>query len=352
MILMAAVVVMATASCGVKRPPLPPVIRVADPTRDLKVFQEDREAVLSWTYPSSTTSGEALPDLESVEVWRATMLEVEAPPPGEKPQERRLNRQLLEANGELIVVLDEELLHAVTRGSKLEWRDDLMAWWESHQADQPQMVWYAVRSVCCRGRESELSNIARLVPEAPPLPPTGLELETEAEGIRLTWVPHGELPVTVERSPDGELWQAVTPKPLTTGEWLDRGAAQGTGWNYRLRSVKRHGQGARTVGEPGEPVGVFYTDIYPTEAPADLVCLPESERVRLVWRAVAGADFYRVYRGVGGDPVTPLATEVRAGQYEDEAPPTGSLSYEVTAIDAAGNESPASSCTAARGGSP
>ncbi len=54
---------------------------------------------------------------------------------------------------------------------------------------RPQMIWYAVRSVCCGGRESGLSNIARLVPETPPAPPTDLALEAEADGIRLTWVP-------------------------------------------------------------------------------------------------------------------------------------------------------------------
>ena len=341
-----------TAACGVKRPPMPPVIRVADPTRDLRVFQDNREAVLSWTYPASTAAGEPLSDLESVEVWRATMLEVEAPPPGQTARDRAINRQLLEANGEMIAVLDETLLHAATRGSTLEWHDNLRSLATSVQSEQPQMVWYAVRTICCQGRASEFSNIARLVPEAPPGPPTGLELEAERNGIRLTWVPHEELPVQVERSSDGELWQAVPSKPLATGEWLDRDAAQGTAWNYRVRSVKAGDTGGPIVGEPGPAVGLFYPDVYPTEAPGDLVCLPESERVRLRWRTVAEAAFYRVYRGVDGEPVAPLAAEVRTSQYEDESPPTGALRYEVTAVDGAGNESDASWCAAAWGGSP
>ena len=72
-----------STGCGIKAPPQPPVIRVADPTRDLTIFQENRRAMLSWSYPASTTSGESLYDLETIEIWRATILEVDAPPPGE-----------------------------------------------------------------------------------------------------------------------------------------------------------------------------------------------------------------------------------------------------------------------------
>ena len=341
-----------TVSCGIKGPPLPPVIRVADPTRDLVVFQKDHQAILSWSYPSSTTAGESLHDLETVELWRATLIEVEAPPPGEDARDRNFNRQLLVSNGERIAVLDREGLDAATRGSKLEWYDNLEVWRRDSPSEEPQMIWYAVRSVCCRGQESGLSNIARLVPEVPPAPPTELVLEAEAEGIRLTWIPNKEYPVIVERSPDGELWRAATRKPLTTGEWLDRSAGQDQAWNYRLRSVHLRDGGPRVVGEPGALIGLFYPDIYPPAAPADLVCLPEGARVRLRWRTVVKADSYRVYRGADGGESEILATDIKATQFEDDAPPPGTSAYGVTAIDTSGNESEASTCTAARGSTP
>jgi len=349
---LAVAVLTATMSCGIKAPPRPPVIRVADPTRDLAVFQQGGQALLSWSYPSSTTAGDPLHDLESMELWRATLLKVEAPPPGEKPRDRNLNRQLLLSNGEKIADLDRPALDAATRGSKLEWVDDLAVWRRDHPSDEPQMLWYAVRSVCCRGRESGLSNIARLVPEAPPAPPTDLELEAEADGIRLTWIPNEELPILVERSQDGEDWRSITGKPLATGEWLDRSAQQDRGWNYRLRSVRPRGDGPRVIGEPGSAIGLFYPDIYPPPAPSDLVCLPEGTRVRLRWRSLAEAESYHVYRGPDGRELTILATDLRVAQFEDDAPPPGTSEYGVTAIDAAGNESEASTCTAARGSAP
>lgn len=212
------------------------------------------------------------------------------------------------------------------------------------------MIWYAVRSVCCGGHESGLSNIVRLVPETPPPPPTGLALEAEADGIRLTWVPHQEFPAIVERSPDGVDWRPITgAKPLATGEWLDRSAEQDRAWNYRLRSVHQEKSGPRIVGEPGPPVGIYYPDIYPPEAPGDLVCLPEGARVRLRWRSVAEAAAYRIYRETDGRESKILATDVSSSKFEDDAPPPGTSTYRVTALDADGNESPASTCTAARG---
>lgn len=347
--LLATAVVVTAASCGIKSRPQPPLIRVADTTRDLSVFQEGSQAVLGWSYPSSTTAGDPLPDLEAVEVWRATLLEVDAPPPGENARDRNFNRQLLQSNGELIAVLDRAGLDAATRGPMLEWRDDLEAWRRDNPADQPLVLWYAVRSVCCRGRESALSNIARMPPSTPPAAPTKLDAEPEAGGIRLTWTPHEELPVLVERSSDGERWLDITPKPLATGEWLDSNASQDRGWNYRLRSVQPRKGAPRVVGEPGPLVGLFYPDIYPPPAPADLVCLPEGARVRLRWRAAGETVTFNVSRSVDGRQPTALADGIQAIQHEDDAPPSGTLTYEVTATDTAGNESEAAICTAARG---
>jgi hypothetical protein len=338
--------------CGVKRPPLPPVIRVADPTRDLRVFQEESEAVLSWTYPASTSAGEPLPDLEAVEVWRLTVALAEAPPPAETARDRDLNRQLVLGSGERIAVLGAAALNAATHGSELLWRDDLGAWRGDRPDEERQMLWYAVRSICCRGRESELSNIARLVPEPPPPPPTGLELEPEAAGIRLRWQPEGELPVLVERSSDGADWRRLGDQPRSANQWLDGSAEQGRSWSYRLRSVAQGEGGVRVVGQAGPPVEVAYPDIYPPPPPEDLVCLPEGERVRLRWQPVADAVGYVVTRTVAGGDDVVLAAELATTQFDDEAPPTGSLTYQVAAVDAAGNRSEPATCRAARGATP
>jgi hypothetical protein len=338
--------------CGIKNPPLPPIIRVAERTRDLAVEQRDREATLVWSYPSSTTAGEPLIELDTIEVWRATLKEVEAPPPAADVRERDLNQQLLLSGGERIAVLDQKALHAATRGSTLEYRDDLEAWRDAHPAEDPQVLWYAVRTVCCGGRESALSNIARLIPTPPPDPPTGLGAEPEPDGIRLRWTATEDRPVLVERSADGSTWRTVSADPVSGTEWIDRTAGQGRTWSYRLRSVLRRDGQPRVVGGAGDILTLTYADRYPPAAPAGLVCLPEGERVRLRWQEDPDAATYRVVRRSGSAEEQTLAEAVDGVGFDDTAPPPGASIYRVTAIDAAGNASEPATCTAARGAGP
>ena len=134
----AAVVMIAVASllsgCGRKGDPLPPQIRRAETTRDLEVFQQATDAVVTWTYPSMTSAGGPLPDLESIEVWRADI-------PLGHPNDRGLRRGLLAAtcgteenhqrekdpefripNSELPPTIPREVAGARTRNPKFEIR--------------------------------------------------------------------------------------------------------------------------------------------------------------------------------------------------------------------------------------
>lgn len=338
----------AVAGCGIKSPPQPPVIRIAETTRDLAVYQEVWEAVLSWSYPSSTTAGDPLTEIEAIEVWRATFAAVEAPPPGEDARGRDLNRQLLLSGGERIAELDSGGLDAATRGSTLEYRDDLEAWRHDHPTDE-QVLWYAVRTVCCGGRESTLSNIVRLEPATPPEPPTDLSVEPTRDGIRIGWTATDDLPVLVERSANTEHWRAVNPKPIAAGDWVDRTATQGRPWNYRLRSVLEPKGAPRVVGAPGAAEGVLYADVYPPAAPTGMVCLPEGTRVRLRWQPVPDAASYLVERVSDQGRTVVLAEHQTEVAFEDDAPPPGTSTYRVTAADAAGNVSEPAACSAARG---
>ena len=121
------VLVVVAAGCGLKGAPLPPLIRVADTTRDLVVVQQGHEAVLNWSYPSITTAGGPLPDVEAVEVWRTT-LPAGLEPSANTDRERQIRHQLLEAQGDVLVSLDVAGLEGATRGPMLEIKDDLVRW--------------------------------------------------------------------------------------------------------------------------------------------------------------------------------------------------------------------------------
>lgn len=331
--------------CGRKSVPLPPVVRKAEQTRDLAVYQEGEEAVLRFSYPSLTTAGGPLPDLQRVEVWRLALAPAQEPK-GTSDRDRKVRVQLLNAQGEKIAVLGEAELDAATRGPTLVFRDDLAAWYAVNKDKMPLVLWYAVRSVCCGDRPSEFSNIARLEPQVPPPPPTNLSGEATLDAIILRWTPVEGTGTLVERAaPDGT-WQRVTATPLTDSSWRDTGARQGETWRYRLRAAHSTAAGSLVVGAPSPEVTVPYPDVYPPAAPANVVCLPEGGLVRLRWDAVPGAAGYRVYRQRAGGGWVHLAEEERGLELTDRDAPAGTVTYAVKAVDAAGNESDAASCTA------
>ncbi len=338
-------------SCGRKGNPLPPVVRVADRTRDLAVVQENGQAVLTWSYPSMTRDGGPLPDLEAVEVWRAVLPRAQEPQ-ARGARKRTLEAQILEGKGERIAVLDTEVLERATRGPTLVFRDDLAALPRVEEDQGPVVIWYAVRSICCRGRVSEFSNVARLVPQEPPAPPGDLHAETAPDAIVLSWTPAGDLPVLVERAPVEGAWRRIVAEPVAAPPWRDTTARQGTTWRYRLRSVATAG-GTRIIGEPTPVLEVAYPDIYPPDAPGELVCLPEEGSVRLRWEAASGAASYSILRKTGVDGAWTILVEgVTDLTYHDREAPAGALTYAVRAVDAAGNGSEPARCETVMGRAP
>ncbi len=337
-------------ACGRKAAPQPPIVRVPERTRDLTVSQVGTTAVLTWSYPSMTRSGGPLPDLESIEVWRLSL------PPGQEPHGtpqriRAVRVQLVLSKGHRLALLGKQDLDRATHGPKLVYHDDLAAWYRQNRSRMPLVVWYAVRSICCHHHRSELSNIVRLKPQAPPAPPSGMTATVHVDGISIGWKPSGTNAVIVERSADAKTWRTLTPEPVEKPPWRDVSAAEGRTWFYRLRSIKVVG-GVRILGEPTRAMKVAYPDIYPPQPPSQLICLPETGLVRLRWSAVVDAAEYRVFRKRKGAAWHHLDFHVKAHEYTDRTPPQGTLIYAVRAVDAAGNESKPVSCTTIAGQGP
>ncbi len=330
--------------CGRKAVPLPPVIRVAETTRDLTVYQAGEQAELRWSYPAMTTAGGPLPDLQAVEVWRLAIPPAQEPK-GTSDRDRRTRVALLKGQGEKIAVLRGDQLDAATRGPSLVFEDNLAVWYAANRERMPLVLWYAVRSVCCGDRPSDLSNIVRLEPQAPPSPPSGLVAAATTAGIELHWTPEEGSGTVVERAGSDGAWRRITPEPRTGDSWTDAGAAQGETWHYRLRATRSTGSGSLVVGGPGPDVTVAYPDVYPPGEPEDLVCLPEAGRVLLRWSAAADAVGYRVFRQQAGGEWLHLGAQQTALKLEDDGPPTGTVTYAVKAVDAAGNESNPATCT-------
>ena len=327
-------------ACGRKADPLPPVVRVAARIDDLTVSQREADAVLRFTLPTLTTAGGPLPDLESVELWRA-VLPAAMEPKDTSSRARATRVQLLTARGGVRVLLDAAEIAEREHGGVVELTDPL----EDVSAADGGVVWYGVRTRCCRRRLSEMSNIVRLVPGQPPAPPQGFAVKARSDGILLSWTPVEGLSVEVDRSPDGRDWTVATASPVDGGEWLDQGAPQGTSWYYRARSVESRPTEGNVIGPPSPVVEVPNPDVWPPQPATDLVCLPEGTRVLLRWQPSPDAVGYRVERQLEDGPWQEVATGLTELAYVDASPPPGRLTYAVRALDAAGNAAEPATCT-------
>ena len=337
--LLLALLVVVMAACGRKGPPLPPIIEVPETTTDLSVHQVEQEAVLTWSFPGLTRAGRELADLGQVAVWR-----VEVPPGQEQNVPAELQRQLMLSRGKLLARLEGKGLEEATRGGMLTYADPLPA---VEPGTTPPTLWYAVRTRRTDGTPSALSNIVAWQPRPVPARVEGVTAEPEAEGIRLTWNAVDDASYRVERREAAAgAWGAVSPPDLTGTAFLDASATQGIEWRYRVRAVVKD-----TWGPPSAAVTVPYPDVYPPAAVPSFICLPEPGRVVLRWEASPEPGVrYAVFRRPRGAATwTELERGTTSTEFEDPSPPGGELEYAIRAVDAAGNQSEAATCTVRAG---
>ena len=132
--------------------------------------------------------------------------------------------------------------------------------------------------------------------------------------------------------------------PMQVSTWQDTSVQPGEDVCYVVRTV--HATDPLLESGPSAESCVKVRDISPPQAPLGLSVLEADGAAELSWSPSPEADlaFYRVYKAARGGEPAPLA-EVKAGEtaYRDPAPRTGPVVYTLTAVDKAGNESPASS---------
>jgi len=211
---------------------------------------------------------------------------------------------------------------------------------------------YAIRVRDRRGRPSALVVAPDLVPLPGGSPPTALEGEVTAQGVRLTWRPaaSAEPPrFNVYRAAAGAPWPELplNAEPLAAAEYLDGDVEPGAEYAYSVRASLADGRPMREG--PASPTwSVVAEDRFPPGAPSGLLGVIEGRAVRLFWnpnpeRDLAGYLVRRSVDGVTWQLLTPRVLDQTS--FLDEDPPAGGrAAYRVFAIDRGprANESPAS----------
>lgn len=358
-------------ACGKRGDPRPPVPVIPQATNDLVVAQRSNRIVLSWSYPSLTTTGRSLPGFRRLVVYRYSE---ELPPSATTAQPIPAESAVADATAQFARVpeltpvqfarvaervnsIEGADLTASSVGSRIVYTDTPRL---TSVSGRPIRLTYAVVTEGLADR-GPFSNLVTIVPLVIAPPPTRVTATADAAGVTVKW----EMP----RHTTG-------PEPVIIGYNVYRGAEEGvpsafsdpinatpvTGTifndtppygehQYRITAVAAAGP-PRLESDPSQAVKVTFRDLVPPPPPASISALVETAAIRIVWDAVDAPDLagYKLYRAeatlnaqrklveVAKIPV--WQKPVNQTNYRDAGANVGiSYRYEVTSVDASGNES-------------
>jgi predicted small lipoprotein YifL len=334
-------------ACGRKEPPQPPPSKTPAPLNDLQIQQRGPEILLQMSYPSITLSGLPIEDLEAIEIWKTIRIvpsfaeteielpgaeiagedtQVEAPPEPEEPAEPEASLFSLpgataaatpeESKEDLIMVEQADF----AAGAELAWTlrgaaldsavvgDKLFIRLPLEETipptDEDAVLVLAARSLASQGKPSPFSNLVKLAPRTPPAPPTDLVVEPTPQGIEIEWkTGEGEIGYRIYRRNANvrDFDEPIASPRMGESSHLDSTAEFGKRYIYTVTSVVSE--------EPLVESGIAaehevnYKDLFPPEAPRDVVALPETGRVRLLWKPSVSEDTegYWIYRQDPGE---------------------------------------------------
>jgi len=344
--LAAALLTAGISGCASPGPARPPSLHLPRPATGLTVTRTGDDVVLHWTTPDKTTDNLNVQPALTAEVCR------ELPPATVCAPVKRL------AVHPGPTEAAESLPSQLTAGPAI-------------------LLAYRVRLFNTKGRSAGLSSPAFAASGAAPPPVVGLKATPVREGAMLEWQPQpAAAAVELDRilvqtkapqKPSAKQPLQLTPSPPTEvhlraggqsadpGGTIDPTAERGEIYRYtaqRVRSVTLDGHALEIRSTLSPTITVVMHDTFPPRTPTGLAAVPSTDGIDLSWEPntepdLAGYIVYRRQVSVTGEAIgTPTrltSTPTPAPAFSDRtAQPGQSYSYRVTAIDTAGNESPAS----------
>jgi hypothetical protein len=271
------------------------------------------------------------------------------PPPPADAAQRERDERLFRVRAETVAELSTRDLDAATVGADLVFRDPLVPLYRDKRLGRV-LLRYAVTATRDKKRVSELSPIASIVPRVPPDRPLRVVPLVEETRVCLDWWPpaamlDGATPAVVagyavyrRDAADDEFDDQPLGVAIGTTTYVDATVRPGREYVYTVRAAPVADL-PLILGPAADPVAVSTRDVFPPPAPEGVLVLAESGGTRLVWNPSLAGDlaFYRVYR-LDGTSRTRVADQLKDPLFFDAG--TFGKSYEVTAVDKSGNESP------------
>lgn len=357
-------VLLLLAACGKEGAPHPPVPIIPKSTSDLTATQRGPEVILRWSFPSVTTAGEKLTNIQRIAIYRnretlpagvtreSIATSEQAGHPAE-PLPVKLFRNVATITPQQFVK-SRERVDAIERAQIPEYSEGTEVVYNDHPVissdTAPLRYTY---SVVTRGEGgvSDLSNLVTIVPVDVAQAPENLQANAKAEGVVLTWgspsktLSGANSPVVagynVYRLGEGEsrLSSPINASPVSGNTYTDLPAY--ATYRYAVTAVTTFGP-PLLESLPATSSPVKFVDLVPPPLPTGVTTLVEETSIRLVWDPVTAPDFagYNVYRDTRGTKTKLTSTPITDTNFRDTGLTKGWVyAYEVTSVDKSGNES-------------
>src|SRR5215813_11630314 len=328
-------------ACGKIGDPLPPIPRAPLNIDELSVEQQGTKLILSFPFTRTPRTR-----LQRVDVYR--MIE-----PSDAPQGLPIETFSEKAHVIYSIPVEEIPLKSskVTYNDVLDMRSEL----------RNKRYRYAVRTFNTAGQAADFSSYATIEPLFNlSLPPTGIKSKQSETQIEITWDRPAEN--MNETSPAnvagyniyrraGESVNRINPEPLREPRFIDRNFQFGANYQYIVRTLS-FTPGKASLSEAIEsndspPLDHTPKDTFPPAPPKPVTIASINSIVSLFWPLNAEPDVvgYSIYRTE--DENAPPEKWIKLNQelyktasFRDERVQVGKrYFYQITAIDAYGNES-------------
>jgi hypothetical protein len=329
--------------CGKIGDPLPPIPRAPLIVDDLSVAQEGTELVLQLPIIRSPRS----PRLQRIDVYR--LIESANDPLGVTQEQFSANATIIDSILGDEVPLEKSI---ITKNDVLDFKNGA----------RDLRYRYAVRLITSSGAAADFSNYALITPLFDlASPPSGFKAELREKEIEITWEapktnengtsPANVVAYNIYRSVENGPLIKLNDEPLQDLRYIDTRFEFGKKYEYALRALSTLTNDASVnnaiESNASKPLTLTPKDTFSPSAPAPITIASIGGLVSLYWPLNAEADVagYNVYRSsvenAPADKWVKINPQLhKTASFRDDKVEVGKqYYYQITAVDAYGNES-------------
>lgn len=332
-----------SAGCGKRKPPLPPIERVAQRV-EISGYQRGNKVLLSWTMAARNASEGNLLNINRADIYRLTESASSA---SSISEEEFASRSTLIAT---VPITDSDFaLKEMTFSDTLNF------------AGQQARIRYAVRFANASGQKAAFSNFLVIEPTAKVArQPVNLSSNITQNSIRLKWdppsgniddsAPANILGYNIYRIDENKTPKLLNTSPVNRSEFEDKAFEFEKNYKYFVRTISLGANGEPLESAESVTLEVLPKDTFPPNAPSAVTIAASPSTISIFFATNTENDItgYRVYRSLDANlpksDWTLLTPQLlTTNTFQDTTVESGkTYFYYLTAVDKFGNISASS----------